>query len=65
MNLLKRRMTAPTAEIDPKVTLTAMQAPGYDADRGDEAEGAVVIGYVANVKVGGTESVHCHTRSPR
>lgn len=66
LNILKRRMTAPTpAEIDPTVTLKEMLAPGNDTDRWNQRKGATVSGYVADVKVGGIESVNCHTHSPK
>jgi hypothetical protein len=65
LNVLKRRMNAPRAEeIDSKVTLAAMVAPGNDEYRFNENRGAVIEGYVADVKVGGIESVNCHTRQP-
>lgn len=66
LNLLKRRMTAPVAaDIDSKVTLAAMIAPGEDTSRFDTTKGAAIEGYVADVKVGGVESVNCHTHDPK
>jgi hypothetical protein len=63
LNKLKRRMTVPTpGDMDPAVTLTALVAPGDDTTRWDSSRGAQVSGYVADVKVGGIESVNCHTR---
>src|SRR2546429_8239945 len=60
LNPLKRRMAIPTArDIDPRVTLTAMLAPGDDTNRWDTKRAAVIEGYVADVKVGGIESVNC------
>ena len=65
LNPLKRRMSVPIPrEIDPKVTLQAMLAPGDDTNRWDTNRGGVIEGYVADVKVGGIESVNCHTRDP-
>jgi len=65
LNTLKRRMTVPTpADIDPNVTLKTMVAPGDDTTRWDEKRGATIEGYVADVKVGGVESVNCHTHDP-
>ena len=65
LNTLKRRMTVPTpGDIDPNVTLKAMVAPGDDATRWDDRRGATIEGYVADVKVGGVESVNCHTHDP-
>ena len=65
LNTLKRRMTLPTpADIDPRVTLKALVAPGDDANRWDDKRGATIEGFVADVKVGGVESVNCHTSDP-
>src|SRR5882724_2543528 len=65
LNTLKRRMTLPTpAEIDPRVTLKALVAPGDDTNRWDEKRGVTIEGFVADVKVGGVESVNCHTSDP-
>lgn len=62
LNILKRRMTAPaTADIDPKVTMAALTVPGDDKSRWNDQKGATIDGYVAGVKVGGVESVNCHT----
>lgn len=66
LNILKLRMDAPTSsDINPRVTLAAMLKPGNDRDRWRDSEGATITGYVANVKVGGVESVNCHTHDPR
>jgi hypothetical protein len=66
LNPLKRRMTTPKAsDIDPKVTLSAFVAPGDDHSRWNDHKGGVVSGYVADVKVGGIESVNCHTHDPQ
>jgi len=66
LNRLKNRYTAPAADqINPAVTLAAMLAPGYDASRWTTSYGAVVIGYVHDVKVGGIETVNCQARDPR
>jgi hypothetical protein len=65
LNTLKRRMTVPTpGNIDSNVTLRAMVAPGDDTTRWDERHGATIEGYVADVKIGGVESVNCHTHDP-
>lgn len=64
LNVLKRRMTAPSSsQIDPRATLAAILAPGDDTSRWDDHKGAVVSGYVALVKPGESESVNCHTKS--
>jgi len=65
LNPLKRRMTLPSArDIDRRVTLQAMLMPGDDTHRWDTRRAGVIEGYVADVKVGGIESVNCHTRDP-
>jgi hypothetical protein len=63
LNLLKRRMMSPS-DLDSKVTLQAILAPGDDTRRWNEQHGAAISGYVADVKVGGIESVNCHTKDP-
>ena len=63
LNILKRRMSVP-GDIDSAVSLAAMLAPGDDTGRFDARKGATVEGYVADVKVGGVESVNCHTHDP-
>ena len=66
LNHFKRRMTAPeNSDIDTSVTLTAMVAPGDDVSRWSDSHAASITGYVANVKVGGVESVNCHTHDPK
>ena len=66
LNLLKRRMTIPSAaDIDHSVTMAALTAPGDDTSRWHAAKGATIEGYVAGVKVGGVESVNCHTHQSR
>lgn len=62
LNVLKRRMTIPLAsDIDHSVTMASLTIPGDDTSRWDAAKGASIEGYVADVKVGGVESVNCHT----
>lgn len=51
--------------MDSKVTLAALMAPGDDTSRFDDKRGATIEGYVADVKVGGVESVNCHTHDPK
>lgn len=66
LNVLKRRMTTPApSDIDSHVTLATMVAPGDDISRFDTNRAAVISGYVADVKVGGVESVNCHTHDPK
>lgn len=66
LNRLKNRVTAPTpAEINPKVTLAAVLAPGNDIGRWKVRYGAEVTGYVDDVKVGGIETVNCHAHTPQ
>lgn len=65
LNLKKRRMAVPAAaDIDERVTLPAMTIPGDDSDRWNDSRAAAVEGYVADVIVGGVESVNCHTHDP-
>lgn len=62
LNVLKRRMTVPTAaDLDGSVTMAALTLPGDDTTRWNAAKGATIAGYVAGVLVGGVESVNCHT----
>jgi hypothetical protein len=61
----KNRFTAPDDDqIDREVTLPAMLAPGRDTDRFDQEKGAVVAGYVINVKPGGVETCNCKATAP-
>jgi len=62
---LKNRGAAPTTrDINPSVSLAAMVRPGPDETRWDDQKAATVVGYVADVKMGGIETVNCHARSP-
>jgi len=64
LNRLKNRETAPTArDINPSASLAAMARPGPDETRWTERKAATVVGYVADVKMGGIETVNCHARS--
>ena len=62
LNRLKNRYTAPQ-QIDPAITLAAMLAPGRDTGRWKVKQGAEIVGYVLDVKVGGIESTNCHARA--
>jgi hypothetical protein len=63
LNRLKNRYAVPTpAQINPKVSLDAILAPGYDVGRWKVKDGATIIGYVHDVKPGGIETVNCHAR---
>jgi hypothetical protein len=63
LNRLKNRIAAPTPEqIDSKISLAAILAPGYDIARWKVKEGATITGYVYDVKPGGIETVNCHAR---
>ena len=62
LNRLKNRYTDPQ-QIDPAITLAAMLAPGRDTGRWKVKQGAEIIGYVSDVKVGGIESTNCHGRA--
>ncbi len=51
LNRLKNRSTAPQPnEINPAITMAALVAPGDDATRWRNDEGAEITGYVWNVK---------------
>ena len=63
LNRLKNRYTAPTPEqVDPRITLAAILAPGYDVGRWTVREDATITGYVYDVRPGGIETVNCHAR---
>ena len=62
LNRLKNRYAAPQ-QIDPAVTLTAILAPGSDTGRWKVKQGAEIVDYVFDVKVGGIESTNCHARA--
>jgi len=62
LNRLKNRYAAPQ-QIDPVITLAAMLAPGRDTGRWKVKQGAEIVGYVFEVKVGGIESTNCHVRA--
>lgn len=63
LNRLKNRYTEPPS-INPGITLEAILAPGDDRTRWKTRDGAEVVGYVADVKVGGVETCNCHARAP-
>jgi len=62
LNRLKNRYVAPQ-EIDPAITLAAMLESGRDTGRWKVKQGAEIVGYVFDVKVGGIESTNCHARA--
>jgi hypothetical protein len=63
-NILKNRQSAPAAsDIDRTVSLAAMLRPGDDRNRWDDHKAGQLVGYVADVKMGGVETVNCHARS--
>lgn len=62
LNRLKNRYAAPQ-QIDPAITLAAILAPGRDTGRWKVKQGAEIVGYVFDVKVGGIESTNCHARA--
>jgi hypothetical protein len=64
LNRLKNRYTAPSPEqINPKITLATILAPGNDIGRWKVKDGAQIVGYVFDVKPGGIETVNCHARN--
>jgi hypothetical protein len=63
LNRLKNRYTAPKPEqINPKITLATVLAPGSDIGRWKVKDAAEITGYVYDVKPGGVETVNCHAR---
>src|SRR5215469_6751798 len=63
LDRLKNRYTQPTPEqIDSRITLAAILAPGDDMSRWKVKEGAEIVGYVWDVKRGGIESTNCRAR---
>lgn len=59
-NSLKNRTTRPTAaDIDPRVTLDAMLAPGDDRNRWQHNRAAAIEGYIVRVHDAGPESANC------
>jgi hypothetical protein len=65
LNRDKNRFKAPTADdMDTDVTLAAMLAPGEDQNRFDQSRAARVVGFVVDVKVGGTETCNCRATNP-
>ena len=65
VNQLKNRHTAPAdADLDAGVTLEAVLAPGDDTDRFSEDSAAEIVGYVHDVKDGGTETCNCGATDP-
>jgi hypothetical protein len=62
LDRLKNRYIAPSpAEIDPRITLEGILAPGNDVSRWKVKQGAEIVD-VWDVKRGGIESVNCHAR---
>jgi hypothetical protein len=65
LNELKNRAAIPLPrDIDSTVTMQALLAPGSDAGRFNTRRAATISGYVADVKVGGVETVNCHADLP-
>ena len=64
LNRLKNRESIPTAsDMDRTASLAAMVRPGPDETRWNDHRAVTVVGYVADVKMGGIETVNCHARS--
>ena len=63
LDQLKNRYTQPSPEqIDSRITLAAMLAPGNDVSRWKVKVGAGIVGYVSEVKRGGIEVTNCRAR---
>ena len=65
LNKLKNRSSIPEVQdFDTSVSLAKMLAPGDDRDRFSTDKAAEIIGYVADVKVGGVETCNCKAKDP-
>src|SRR2546422_8770103 len=63
LNRKKNRYEAPKpSDLDTNVTLGAMLQPGDDEGRWDDTHAAEIVGYVYDVKPGGTETCNCHAK---
>lgn len=63
-NALKNRTALPAAaDIDPRVSLGGLLAPGHDRTRWQETSAAVIEGYVIRVHDAGPESANCFAAS--
>lgn len=63
LNLLKNRAGSPALPtINSKITSAALIAPGNYHMRWKTTDGAEIVGYVADIKVGGVESCNCHAK---
>ena len=64
LNDLKNRARAPLpAQLDPPATpFAALLVPGDDTGRWSAQRGAVLVGYVHDVKPGGIETANCRAR---
>src|SRR5215471_14779342 len=61
LNMLKNRFVGPgRPQINPAITLSAILAPGDDRQRWSVRHGAIITGFVVDVKPGGSETVNCH-----
>lgn len=65
LNTLKNRTATPAAsDIDPRVTLAALLAPGPDRRRWDWHRAATIEGWVVSVRMGSVESCNCDATTP-
>src|SRR5215467_7930807 len=63
LDRLKNRYRQPSPQqIDSRITLAAILAPGSDISRWKVKEGAEITGCVWDVKRGGVEGTNCHAR---
>jgi hypothetical protein len=66
LNTLKNRSALTTADdVDPRVTLDALLAPGTDRRRWDWHRAATIEGWVVSVKMGSIETCNCRASDPR
>jgi len=65
VNKLKNRHTAPAgSDLDTGATLKTILAPGDDTERFSEDSAEEIVGYVYDVKDGGTETCNCGATDP-
>jgi hypothetical protein len=65
LNPFKNRSQPPKpSDIDPKITLAAILAPGDDTNRFPMTKAATIKGYVVSAKRGGIETCNCHATDP-
>ena len=65
LNRLKNRTVAPLQpDVNANISLASVLAPGNDVTRWSAMQGAVITGYVIDIKPGGKETVNCKATDP-